>query len=250
MPISTPSGSTKTAEVIAARFVLNQGDKGELYTVMIPDYGPAEFYSAISHDYSNIYNATGEPVAYMSKRIEDFDWNIYGQDTSAQRKTCEAYMHKFMDFRMTGYGLYIYSRVRGSGKTLLACCIANEIVRHTGMKIKFISITDYIQKIKDKEDVSTYRDADFLVLDDFGCQAEDKDWIREVCFSLVDHRHARGLSTIYTSNVDIDHCSKDTRITDRIGEISAPVRMPEVPVRRNQAKKHLDEFMREVLADE
>lgn len=43
-------------------------------------------------------------------------------------------------FRKQGRGLYIYSNTKGSGKTLLACCLANEVLKKQDVSVKFTTV--------------------------------------------------------------------------------------------------------------
>lgn len=230
-------------------YVVDEGyEKGQLCEIDIPGYGKREYWISLSHDYTGLSNLTGEPLEYMNKKPSDFQWGVYGEDMQVQKKICNAFLLNFDRFRLTGRGLYIYSKCKGSGKTLLACCLANDLLDKTGMAVKFISVTDYIDRIKNHEDLADYRNASFLVLDDIGAQSEKQDWIREVLFSLIDKRYSQNLSTIFTSNEPIERCSEDGRIVDRVYEMSIPVKMPEVSIRRQKADVYRQKFMQEVCA--
>lgn len=194
------------------------------------------------------------PVEYVYKTASDFDWGKYGEDVTAQKKIINAFVVGFDSFRSEGRGLYICSETRGSGKTLLACCIANEILKKYAISVKFISVPDYIELIKEKDDGSREKrvslmDADLLILDDIGAQVENKDWITTALFRLIDRRYTNHLPTIFTSNMRIDDLRTDERISDRIYAVSAPVVMPEVSVRRQIADKHAKEFLDRILAE-
>ena len=67
------------------------------------------------------------PFKYMDKRGNDFNWSVYRCDVSSQKEIVNAFVSKFEKFRSESKGLYIYSKVKGSGKTMLACCILNEL---------------------------------------------------------------------------------------------------------------------------
>ena len=50
-------------------------------------------------------------------------------------------------FQREGRGLYFYSDTKGSGKTMIACAVANEILKTHDISVKFTSVTDYIEHI-------------------------------------------------------------------------------------------------------
>lgn len=192
------------------------------------------------------------PPEYVYKRARDFDWTVYLEDTAPQKRVANAFVTQFDDFRRQGRGLYIFSETKGSGKTLLACCIANEILACRDMSVKFVSITEYIELIKskneaDREVTRSILDCGLLILDDIGAEAAEKDWIRVSIFRLVDYRDKNMLSTIYTSNYKMEELPGDDRTLSRILGHSIPVPMPELSVRSLKARKKTDEFLKKVL---
>lgn len=192
------------------------------------------------------------PVEYVYKAGKDFDWNKYGEDVTAQKKIANAFVMEFGSFQREGRGLYIFSRTRGSGKTLLACCLANEILEKHNITVKFINVPDYIELIKEKDDSSKEKrdsimDAGLLILDDVGAQVENKEWISTALFRLIDRRYSNHYPTIFTSNVRVEELKTDERIADRIYAVSAPIIMPEVAVRKQIADKFTREFLSRVM---
>lgn len=192
------------------------------------------------------------PPEYVYKRARDFDWTVYLEDTAPQKRVANAFVTQFDDFRRQGRGLYIFSETKGSGKTLLACCIANEILACRDISVKFVSVTEYIELIKskneaDREVTRSIFDCGLLILDDIGAEASEKDWIRASIFRLVDYRDKNMLSTIYTSNYKMESLPGDDRTLNRILGHSIPVPMPELSVRSLKARKKTDEFLKKVL---
>ena len=122
--------------------------------------------------------------------------------------------------------------------------------------MKFISVPDYIELVKEKDDGSRQKrdalmDADLLILDDIGAQVENKDWITTAMFRLIDKRYTNHLPTIFTSNVHREDLKTKTdgRIFFRIYERSFPVVMPEVSVRQQIADKHTRELLERILTE-
>lgn len=194
------------------------------------------------------------PYEYVYKTAKDFDWSKYGEDISLQKKIVNAFIMEFDSYRREGRGLYIFSRTRGSGKTMLACVITNEILKKHDITVKFISVPDYIELIKEKDDCSREKreslmDAGLLILDDIGAQVENKDWITTALFRLIDRRYTNHYPTVFTSNVRMEDLKTDERISDRIYAVSTPVIMPEVSVRRQIADKHTREFLNRILTE-
>lgn len=245
--------------IIKISVVDTESTKGTLETYSLDDYGDTqEFW------YPNGVMANEEverrrsrsmmPLEYVYKRGRDFKWTNYDEKTETQRKIANAFVEKFQEFRKEGRGLYIYSKTKGSGKTLLACCVANEIMERQDTSVKFISITEYIELLKGKTDqekevVKSIFDCGLLVLDDIGAEVTAKDWVNSAVFRLVDYRDKNMLPTIYTSNYDMESLPGDERTVNRIFGHSIPIPMPEFSVRRAKAKKKTGDFLKKVLQD-
>lgn len=176
------------------------------------------------------------PFEFMDKAGKDFLWNRYSTDISRARNLVNQYILKFEHFQKKGLGLYISSGTKGSGKTMLSCCIVNEIADRYAISVKFVNILDLLEmtkksfKSEDKEIDALYQ-AGLLVLDDIGAQIS-KEWIDSVLYRLVNNRYINRKPTIYTSNIPIDSLKMDDRIVDRIESTTYPLALPEEPIRR------------------
>lgn len=197
---------------------------------------------------------SGMPFEYVYCTGKSIDWGYYPEDTMTQKNIVNAFVIKFKDFQREGRGLYFYSDTKGSGKTMIACAVANEILKTHDISVKFISVADYIELVKAKDDDSMERiqsilEAGLLILDDVGAQVENKEWITTALFRLIDRRYTNHYPTIFTSNVRMEDLKTDSRISDRIYSVSVPVMMPEVNVRRQMADKHTKEFIKTIMQE-
>ena len=191
------------------------------------------------------------PFEYMNLLLPSFDWRKYRYDTRETQKIVRSFVVKFEEFRQKGLGLYIYSETKGSGKTMLASILLNELSRHYAISVKFVTVLDLIEMTKqsfhdDSGEVQSLYDAGVLVLDDLGVQMK-KDWIDSVLYRLIDHRYRRTLVTIYTSNIQCSNLRIDERITDRINGTSHLIHLPEVPIRYQDKQLEKQEFLKKVL---
>lgn len=237
-------------EVLSSQDLLS--DPGCLVNVDIEGYGPAEFYIPTSFDMSGVINHSGMPLEYMSKTGDDFKFDIYGEDVSAIKPIVNAAIMNYLDFSKSGEGLYIYSTTKGSGKTMLACVIANEVLKRHQITCKFISIPDYIEMHRERNpELDRIKNASLLIVDDFGVQDESKDWINEIIYGLVDWRYRNLGVTIYTSNKGFSEkeISKEDRIASRVYSRSVPIKLPSVSIRARKADQYRDKFLREVLGN-
>lgn len=197
-------------------------------------------------------NQSMMPAEYVYKRAKDFQWDIYGASMELQKKIVNAFIVNYVEFEKQGRGLYIYSETKGSGKTMLACCLCNEIIERYGIPVKFISVPDFVELIKDKRDeckekVDGLHQVRLLVLDDIGAQTGKQEWIDNALFRLIDYRKREFLPTIFTSNCDSDQLKMDDRTVDRIVSISTDVKMPERSIRREKAAKANSEFIKGLI---
>lgn len=244
-----------TLEVLVER-VIDLGD-GDLVTYSVPEwqaddgkrYFLQDYFYPRSEDYSGIIRTTGMPTWYQGMTIKDFDWSLYPEDTKFQQKLVDGFLRGFEAYYNRVKGLYIYSKTRGSGKTMLACLIGNELTAR-GIKVKFLSATKYIQMRINKIDTSEYVECPVLILDDIGAQSENQDYIRELIYDLLDARYENRRMIIFTSNMDIESCSKDDRIVSRVDRMGSPLRIPEISIRKMRSaeenKKLFDEAMHEI----
>ena len=248
--IQRPDG--EELEVIVRE--VTEDDDAIAISYFVPDWSTQErpyvtqpYHYPKRADYSGIEKTTGMPKDYAGKMLEDFNWEVYRQDVSKCKSLIDNYFFRFDEFLRQNLGLYIYSRTRGSGKTFLSCCIGNEIIKRRGLNVKFISMVDYIQAAR-KQEAGDFRDATVLIVDDIGSQDEKHEWIAEFTFGLINHRYEKQKMTIFTSNLDPDHCSGDDRIISRVDAMTLPLKLPEVPVRKEISNRHKDAFLRSISA--
>lgn len=191
------------------------------------------------------------PFEFMGLKARDFSWSIYGVDTKKQKSYVNNFILKFEQFRDKGMGLYIFSATKGSGKTMLACCLLNEISERYAVSVKFINALDLLELIKESykgrepEDLKALYMATVLVVDDIGVQMS-KEWTDTVFYRLVNTRYTKRLVTVYTSNTATDALKMDDRITDRIESTTYLVELPEVPVRHNKRMAEKEEILKEI----
>lgn len=104
----------------------------------------------------------------------------------------------------------------GTGKSLLAAMILNELILTTNLSCRYVKISrDFFQMLRatfsndsgsyGKTD-SVFNDIarqDVLVIDDFGIQS-DSEWEQRQLYDLIDARYESDLPTIVTSNIDLE----------------------------------------------
>lgn len=177
---------------------------------------------------------TGE---YCYKRFSDFSLEYYTDEavTPGTRKTyrqlaeqCKTaggrFVREVAEKREGTRGLYLYGNV-GSGKTLLASCIANELLAQ-GAGVLFVSVPDLLDEIRDTFHngntsemtlLSRIRCAPVLVMDDLGAHAYT-DWVAGRIYHVINYRASHYLPTVITSNLSVSDLQSyiDERTSSRI----------------------------------
>lgn len=189
------------------------------------------------------------PFEFMDIAAKDFDWTKYAADTTEQKSMTNKYIIHYGQFKKNGMGLYIYSGTKGSGKTMLACCLINEIAKRHSGSIKFVNILDFLEMTKKSydgvDDVNAIYTAGLLVLDDIGVQMS-KEWVDTVLYRLINERYVNRLPTIYTSNVSIERLKIDDRIIDRIESTTYTLTLPEESIRKDTREQTKQQLLKEI----
>lgn len=189
------------------------------------------------------------PFEFMELTGKDFDWKKYKADILEPKTMVNTYIMHYSKFKEQGIGLYIHSGTKGSGKTMLACCMINELTKRHSGSVKFVNILDFLEMTKksyygDNEVESIYK-ASLLVIDDIGVQMS-KEWVDTVLYRLINERYINRLPTIYTSNISVDMLKIDDRIIDRIESRSYIVTLPEESIRRILGQQDKERLLQDI----
>jgi DNA replication protein DnaC len=145
-------------------------------------------------------------------------------------------------------GMYIYGTV-GSGKTLLASCIANRLLKED-KELLFISVPDFLDELKDTFNnrgnneltlMNQVRSIPVLILDDLGAHAYT-DWSAGRIYNIINYRACNNLSTIITSNLSVDELAEaiDVRTSSRILQLCQIYRLEtDEDIRRQVYKENI-----------
>ena len=206
---------------------------------------------------------SGIPSKYFVNESKGFDWSLYGskyeKGIKSVKQTLDSYVNGFevieneekktSGFRPRGMGLYINSLSHGSGKTLLGCVMACEIMKKfNNVAVKYITVPDYLELMKDKGDQRReknweYRDCTLLVLDEMGDGKTD--WSKGTLKNLVLHRMNQQKPIIYISSYPVEKLTGDSQMTALIKAMSYEIDLPPVNIRQileEQKKRKLLEM--------
>ena len=202
------------------------------------------------------------PNTFYNKYLSDFDWNVYVGDngrsfnTTSQQEGVKAFIEQFDVWEKKNTGLYIWSKTKGSGKTLLASCICNELMNKKAIRTRFVSASELIDIAQsgDKNSSDEYKrnpmkllhECKFLVIDDLGQKNIGGEWLEDILFKLLDDRMVRSRMTMITSNLPIEELPFNERITDRINKLCYPFHLPEICVRSKEVRESRQELLKEL----
>lgn len=198
---------------------------------------------------------TGVPPQFRDADLGKFGFESYSHDMGKLRKIAEDFLGHYRErWEKSGKGLYLWSKTPGSGKTFLSCCIGKSVMIKHDLRMRFITLPDYLSKVGEsykrqpgeRDGSAVYRECDLLILDDIGTQ-KNGEWQSQEIFRIINERLNTGKVIIYTSNMCPEDLNMDERIIDRIMKKSVVLQMPEESIRRQEAKKEQDDFLKGIL---
>ena len=122
-------------------------------------------------------------------------------------KKAKNYVKYFEEMRKDNVGLLLFGNV-GSGKTFLACSIANEIITEYSYTVKmrnFAQILNDLQKggfnLDRNEYIEKITNPTLLILDDFGIE-RNTEYALEQIYNVINARYLKARPTIITTNLN------------------------------------------------
>lgn len=165
-------------------------------------------------------------------------------------KKVKNYVKYFEEMRKDNVGLLLYGNV-GSGKTYIACSIANAIITEYSYKVKmrnFAQILNDLQKggfnLDRNEYIEQITSPTLLILDDFGIE-RNTEYALEQIYNVINARYLKARPTIITTNINFKDIEKEQedimlgRIYSRIIEMCLPLRVTGLDRRKIQSKEKL-----------
>lgn len=190
------------------------------------------------------------PETYKDVTLKDIKTNYYTKQESkdlikATAEFVKWYLENLDKNIEEGKGIYLWSEVKGSGKTMLAAALANELINKHKRFVKFATSLDILDEIKatynkdseenESELLNDFVLTDFFVIDDFGTERASE-WAGEKFYQIVNKRYINKKVTFFTSNYDLKTLKYDDRITNRMRERSYIIHFPEESVREFKAR--------------
>lgn len=189
------------------------------------------------------------PLSFSHCALENFSFKYYAKNC-IDLETGISY-HEIARLAFQAAGGFISSFLKnphtdgllftgqvGSGKTYLACCIANTLLKK-GRNVLFAVVPDLLDEIRSTYDpgrssaepsefdhVDRARQAPVLVLDDLGAH-NYTEWTRNKIYSIINYRLNHRLPVIATTNISPENLEGylGERTTSRLLEMCRPYRL-------------------------
>lgn len=211
---------------------------------------------------------SGIPPIFQDATVASFNPNKYLEADSREtaivaKKAAENLVKNYQAMKNIGKGLYLYSSIKGSGKTRLASSIANALVKVHGVDLIFIKANDLLSQVKKtygKESLQTedqvirmFREVEVLVIDDVSVEKTKETsmtFAEKILYDVTDYRLEHRKVTIFTSNRTIEDLAKvytEGRVKSRINKMSLEVYMPEESIRDQEAESENAELERMIF---
>ncbi|MCG9967250.1 ATP-binding protein [Pelotomaculum terephthalicicum JT] len=202
------------------------------------------------------------PQKLLNCSLANFNFKYYARDCVDESKgisyyelaqlayqAAKKFIAKFLQEPRTD-GLMFTGQV-GSGKTFLACSIANALLKR-GKTALFVVVPDLLDQIRSTYDIArnagdytefdlveTARQVPLLILDDLGAH-NYTEWSRNKIYSIINYRLNHCLPIIVTTNITPEDLEEylGERTTSRLLEMCKPYRLlVDIDIRAVQRKE-------------
>lgn len=173
-------------------------------------------------------------TCFNSMREWSYTFKNYQGEENQSLMIAKNFVEDYEKMKKENIGLLFYGSV-GSGKTYLACSIANSLIEQYQISVKirnFAQIINELQKSSFDFDKNAYIESlvntSVLILDDLGIE-RDTSYAKEQVYNIVNSRYLKQKPTIFTTNLSYDtiqNCKDSVeyqRIYSRIIEMCIPV---------------------------
>ena len=190
---------------------------------------------------------------FSSHIQHQYNFEKYLNEKGQAYKVAYNYAKSFEQMKEDNVGLLFYGDV-GSGKTYLACSIANELIERKQVKVKIMNLSQVINQIQksafkldSNEIINKLSNISLLILDDLGIE-RDTSYAREQVYNIINSRYLKGRPTIFTTNLSLEIIQNPNidleyqRIYSRILEMTIPVKVTGEDFRRKIQQEKLRKY--------
>ncbi|MFX4260660.1 ATP-binding protein [Pelotomaculum propionicicum] len=197
----------------------------------------------------NLIKNANLPEKYIGCSLDVFSFKYYPKDVidpetglsclelaKIAHRAAGDFIQRFLKDPKTD-GL-LFAGMVGSGKTHLACSIANALIKH-GRLVLFVEVSDLLDRIRSTYDpgrspddlsefqlLDTARQVPLLILDDLGAH-NYTEWTKNKIYSIINYRLNQRLPVIVTTNIKLDDITEylGERTTSRLLEMCSSYRL-------------------------
>ncbi|HGK6738540.1 TPA: ATP-binding protein [Streptococcus agalactiae] len=190
---------------------------------------------------------------FSSPNQHQYTFEKFLNEKGQAYKVAYNYAKSFEQMKEDNVGLLFYGDV-GSGKTYLACSIANELIERKQVKVKIMNLSQVINQIQksafkldSNEIIDNLSNIPLLILDDLGIE-RDTSYAREQVYNIINSRYLKGKPTIFTTNLSLEIIQNPNidleyqRIYSRILEMTIPVKVTGEDFRRKIQQEKLRKY--------
>lgn len=179
----------------------------------------------IAEDLARRFGLSGIPKRFAQKTVKGYQADTPEQELLLER--IKAYAWEFTKGH-TGRNLALIGNA-GTGKTHLACALANHVIRNCGGTAQFVTVGDLNRKIRESKGfgaaanestaIAAFAACDLLVIDEVGVQS-GTDAEARALFDVFNERYQQMRPTVLISNLDAAGFvnAVGVRIADRLKE--------------------------------
>lgn len=195
---------------------------------------------------------------FISKSQWAYTFDNYKGEKDKSYTIAKNYVKEYEQMKKENIGLLFCGTV-GSGKTYLACCIANALIEEYMIRVKirnFAQIINDLQKsgfdLDKNEYIESLTNVSVLILDDLGIE-RDTSYAKEQVYNIVNSRYLKQKPTIFTTNLPYEKIQNSDdgveyeRIYSRIIEMCIPVKVMGEDFRKRLQKEKVKQNKERLL---
>lgn len=195
---------------------------------------------------------------FISKSQWAYTFDNYKGEKDKSYTIAKNYVKEYEQMKKENIGLLFCGTV-GSGKTYLACCIANALIEEYMIRVKirnFAQIINDLQKsgfdLDKNEYIESLTNVSVLILDDLGIE-RDTSYAKEQVYNIVNSRYLKQKPTIFTTNLPYEKIQNSDdgveyeRIYSRIIEMCIPIKVMGEDFRKRLQKEKLKQNKERLL---
>lgn len=158
---------------------------------------------------------------FKQRTFETF--KTYDDKTNKAKSKALNYISEIEDKLKNCVNLFIIGNGKvGTGKTHLACAIAQSLMNEKGIPCKFINSANLIIELKDSFDIKPFVDVEVLIIDDLG-KEKGTPWVCEQFYAILNNRYENMRPTIITienglNSLESNYGEKSKAIISRLTE--------------------------------